>query len=152
MIEIKISDLVDAIDLHSDELQVVIHVKTGEIYFISDDAICHAEAEEDDLHEWQKEAMEIAKHYLENESDYLCLPTQNDVNEYRIMEDFVSDLEDEKMADQLLICLRGSGAFRRFKDGVVLLGIDKEWYRFRDERYKQFAIEWCEENKFRYKL
>jgi hypothetical protein len=45
-----------------------------------------------------------------------------------------------------LTSLQGKGAFRRFKDNVILLGIEKDWYSFRDERYKQFAIEWCQEN------
>ena len=96
--------------------------------------------------EWQKEDIKIAKHYLENSDDYLTLSSQHDADEYKMMEDFATNLEDEKNAGQLLISLRGKGAFRRFKDNVILLGIDKEWYAFRDARYKQFALEWCEEN------
>src|SRR3990167_7927988 len=147
MIEIKIRDLIEAIESHSDELQSVIHLKSGKICLISEEAVNIAEEDDDDYPEWQKEDIEIAKHYFENESDYLSLPTQHDVNEYRIMEDYASSLEDEKIAGQLLISLRGKGAFSRFKDSVILLGIDKEWYKFRDERYKQFAIEWCKDNE-----
>jgi hypothetical protein len=83
---------------------------------------------------------------LDNENDYLSLPSQYEANEYQMMEDFVSNVEDEKIAGQWSISLRGKGAFRRFKDSVILFGIDKEWYQFKNEKYKEFAVEWCEEN------
>lgn len=147
MIKIKLSNLIEAIEAHSDELQSLLNLKTGEIYLVSDEAIQIAENDDSDYSDWQKEEIKIAKHYIENENDYLVLPSQYDVNEYQIMEDFASNIEDEKIADQLLISLQGKGAFRRFKDSVILLGIDKEWYEFKNERYKQFAIRWCEENE-----
>lgn len=151
MITVKLADLIDAIEFHSDELQSFIHLKSGEICLISEGAISIAEDEDGSYPEWQKEDIKTAKDYLENSNDYLSLPSQHDANEYQMMEDFASNLEDEKMAGQLLISLRGKGAFRRFKDSVILLGIDNEWYSFRDERYKQFTIEWCKENEINLK-
>ncbi len=151
MIKIKLTDLIDAIEFHSDESQSFINLKSGEICLISAEELHSAEEDDHDYPEWQTENIKVAKHYLENPDDYLSLPSQHDVDEYRIMEDFTSNLEDEKMTGQLLISLRGKGAFRRFKDSVILLGIDKEWYKFRDERYKQFAIDWCAENKINLK-
>ncbi len=147
MIEIKRNDLNDAIQLHPQEWLSVINLKTGKIFLISDEVLNIIEEGYDDYPDWQKEDIEVAKHYMDNPRDYLSLPTQHDVNEYEMMEDFASSLKDEKVAGQLLISLSGKGAFRRFKDSVILLGLDKEWYIFRDERYKQFATEWCEENK-----
>jgi len=147
LMKVKLSDLVEAIEFHSDEARSFIHLKKGEIYLISDEAIRIAEDDDHDYPDWQKEDVKIAKDYLDNENDYLSLPSQYEVNEHQIMEDFISNLEDEKIAGQLSISLRGKGAFRRFKDNVILLGIDKEWYQFRDERYKEFAVEWCEENE-----
>ena len=44
----------------------------------------------------------------------------------------------------------GKGAFRRFKDSVIRLGLDQRWYQWRDEAYKKKAIEWCEENGITY--
>jgi len=144
--KVKLKDLVETIEFHSDESQSFIHLKTGEIYQITDEEINIAE-DNDDYPDWQKDNIEIAKDYLKNENDYLSLPSQYEVNEYQIMEDFVSNLKDERMANQLLECLRGKGAFRRFKDNVILLGVDKEWYNYKDERYNQFAREWCETNE-----
>ena len=145
-VKIKLNDIIEAIEFQSDEARSFIHVKTGEIHLITDEAIHIVENDDHDYPDWQKDDIKIAKDYLENEKDYLSLPSQYEVNEYQIMEDFVTNLEDERIAGLLSICLRGKGAFRRFKESVVLLGIDKEWYQFKDERYKAFAVEWCEEN------
>ena len=145
--KVKLNDLVEAIEFQSDESQSFIHLKTGEIYLISNEAIHIAEDDGDDYPDWQEGDIKIAKDYLENENDYLALPSQHEANEYQMMEYFAANIDDEKIAGQLLISLQGKGAFRRFKDSVILLGIDKEWYKFRDEKYKQFASEWCEENK-----
>ena len=145
--KVKLNDLVDAIEFHSDESKSFIHLKTGEIYLITDEAICIAENDDRNYPDWMKDLIKITKDYLENENDYLALPSQYEVNEYQIMEDFASNLENQDKTDKLLFCLRGKGAFRRFKDAVILLDIDKEWYSYRDERYQQFAREWCEVNE-----
>ena len=113
---------------------------------LSDEAISMAENEATDYSDWQEEDINIAKHYLETPDDFIDLPSQYDVDEYRMMEDFALNLENEKFTDQLIFALKGKGAFRRFKDAVLSLEIEKDWYQFRDTRYKEFALDWCEEN------
>ena len=146
MTKVKLSEIIDAIEFNSDGVESFINIKTSDICCITDDLMSIAEDESDTCPDWQKDEIKIVKAYLENPDDYLALPSQHDVNEYEMMEDFASNQADEKIAGQLLISLRGQGAFRRFKDNVNLLDIEKEWYKFRDEKYKQFALEWCEEN------
>lgn len=146
MIKVKLVDVIEAIEFHADEMQSFINLKTGEICSITDEAIRIVENDTDHP-EWQKNDIEIAKNYLQNPDDYLLLPSQHDADEYQIMEDFANTLNDEKITGQLLITLQGQGAFRRFKDSVKLFGVIDEWYKFRDERYKQFAIQWCEDNE-----
>lgn len=81
----------------------------------------------------------------ENELDELfeqsiMLPTRYDINEYEMMEDFVETIENVKLQNQLYISLNGRGAFRRFKDTCINFDIINDWYKFRDERYKDLAI------------
>ena len=54
-------------------------------------------------------------------------------------------IRDEQMraAEDLI---KGSGAFRRFKDAVHHYGIADDWHKYRDDALKQIAIEWCREN------
>jgi hypothetical protein len=50
----------------------------------------------------------------------------------------------------LLDKIRGSGAFRRFKDTVYRYGIEKDWFRFKDEAYKEIAVSWLTSYGFDY--
>jgi hypothetical protein len=50
----------------------------------------------------------------------------------------------------LVYQIRGSGAFRRFKDAIRRHGIEDEWYQFRDQALEEIAIEWLESNGIAY--
>ncbi len=66
------------------------------------------------------------------------------------MERFCCSLEDQKLSDELLYEMRGSGAFRRFKDAIHRHGIADDWYRFRQVALEEIAIEWLEANNIPY--
>lgn len=46
-------------------------------------------------------------------------------------------LDVEKMES----AIRGSGAFRRFKDSIMHYGIEKDWYDFLEEAHRRIARE-----------
>ena len=79
--------------------------------------------------------------------DYIPLPGQYDINEYRIMEEFVYELPAGKNQDVLARTIQGRGAFRRFKDKLYDLNLEKHWYQYRDEAYEKIATQWCERYK-----
>ena len=72
-------------------------------------------------------------------------PDQFEVHEWSIMERFSASVEDERRRDALLDAIHGSGAFRRFKDTICRLGVEDDWYRFRDSAIEEVAIEWLED-------
>ena len=43
--------------------------------------------------------------------------------------------------------IQGRGAFRRFKDKLYDLNLEKQWYQYRDEAYEKIARQWCERHK-----
>lgn len=110
-----------------------------------------AEDEEpfDDLPDWQQEQMEVA-YDIENEGNYMTLPSEFDIHEYNMMENFCPSVNDPKAQDSLFHAIQGKGAFRRFKDQAFDLGLIQDWYDYRDECYKQIAIEFCEHNNYDY--
>ena len=55
-------------------------------------------------------------------------------------------MEDEAASGALLDAVQGRGAFRYFKDQVRERGLAESWYEFRDGRYRQIALDWCEEH------
>lgn len=56
--------------------------------------------------------------------DYIPLPGQYDINEYRIMEEFIYELPAGKNQDVLARTIQGRGAFRRFKDKLYDLNLE----------------------------
>ena len=100
--------------------------------------------------EWQQEDMISAIDVVENFENYIELPTKDEINEYDIMEEFCLTISDQRKQDSLLRAIRGKGAFRRFKDRIIELDIENQWYVYRGEQLKQIAIEWCRDNHINY--
>ncbi|MEH7302773.1 UPF0158 family protein [Neobacillus drentensis] len=57
---------------------------------------------------------------------------------------------DQRKQDCLLRAIKGKGAFRRFKDNIIDLGLEDQWYSYRSKCYKEIAIEWCRENNIEF--
>ena len=79
------------------------------------------------------------------------LPTQYEINEYQIMVDFIETIDNLEIKNNLQRLIYGKGACRRFKDYCVEMNIIQERYKYRDEQYKEIAIEWCKQNELEYK-
>ncbi len=82
-----------------------------------------------------------------NPDKYISLPTQYDIDEYSIMSEFAYSCDNTEIVDELCLCLKGSGAFRRFKDKICYLGVREAWFEFRDNAYRKIAEKWCADNK-----
>ena len=152
MVRVKLSDVVDGLEQQDAEYCIVLHKKTGRFVPIMDDDILAAEEDipPDDGPAWQKDAVAEARDFLEHEEDYVRLPTEFDIHEYSIMERFILSLPDEGVSDALYRAIKGGGAFRRFKDEIHRLGVEDQWYKYRDEALRAIAVEWCEENNIEY--
>lgn len=81
---------------------------------------------------------------------YFGLPDKYDIHEYNIMENFIRSLPESRIQKELADAIRGSGAFRRFKDKLAGFGLLNDWYDYQSEAYRKIAIEWCEDNGFEY--
>jgi len=145
--------ILEALDFQPQESTTYFNQITGEIVSVTDDEMATAEAGEDedlsDYSDWERESIEKAREIAESD-DFLALPDSFEINEYAIMEWFCLDRDDADQRDRLLDAIRGSGAFRRFKNAVERMGIADEWYRYRDAAMRDKAIAWCEENGLEY--
>ena len=81
----------------------------------------------------------------------IILPTQYEINEYQMMVDFIDTIENLEIKNNLQKLIQGKGAFRRFKDYCFESNIIQDWYDFKEQKYKEIAIEWCRQNKLEYK-
>lgn len=80
----------------------------------------------------------------------IILPSRYEINEYRIMEEFIETIEDNLLRNQLLIAINGKGAFRRFKDTCINFEIIEDWYEFKENCYQELAKEWCNNFNIQY--
>ncbi|MBQ7222953.1 MAG: GNAT family N-acetyltransferase [Erysipelotrichaceae bacterium] len=78
------------------------------------------------------------------------LPSRQQINGYRMMEDFIEERVTGDPQDWLRNAIRGKGAFHRFRITCERFGLLKDWYDFEDTRYEDIAVNWCEENGYEY--
>jgi len=108
-------------------------LEIGEILFVSDYM-------DDEETEKLKDRIE------ENYDHYEQIPRVESYEGYRDMEDFIATVEDEHLAELLEVAIDGKGAFRRFKDVLARYPDERErWFRFKDERMQQRALEWLDD-------
>ena len=130
----KLSEVIDALEFTNDEIEYYYNLDNGEIFMSNIGEF--ENLNEDELDELFEKS--------------IMLPTRYDINEYEMMEDFTETIEDTRLQNQLYISLNGSGAFRRFKDTCINYDIIDDWYKFRDEKYKEVAINWCKDNNIEF--
>jgi hypothetical protein len=149
---IKLKELIDEMQCQIEEYTQYFNKKTGEFVSVSDDEFRAAEEDEDNenIINIEEDGVQIAVDILENSDDYSELPSKYDIDEYDIMERFCLSIENNKNRNALSNAMKGSGAFGRFKDMIGELGIEDDWYHFKDEEYKKIAIEWCNDNGIKF--
>lgn len=151
-IKLKLKDIIEEMEIQFEESRSLLNIKTGEIVSVTSEDLRAVEDDKpfDHLSEWEQENRIIAIDVVDNFVNYIELPTKYEVNEYEIMENFCLTLSDQRKQESLLGAIKGKGAFRRFKDKIINFDIEDQWYSYRDERFKQIAIEWCQENKINF--
>jgi hypothetical protein len=161
---VSLRDMVDEMQTLSHESNAYLKKSTCKVITIRDDDFdmvrSMEEIEEDEEFERESgfsgnldlddEFFQDVKNVMLLDDDYLKLPTKFDIHEYEIMERFSHSIPNEKISDTLFSKIHGSGAFRRFRDTIYQYGIEEDWFKYRDEAYKEIAISWLESQGFNY--
>lgn len=151
-IQINLKEIIEEMEIQFEESRSLLNITTGEIVLVTSEDLRAVEDEKtfDILPEWEQENKMIAIDVVENFENYIELPTKYEVNEYEIIENFCLTVSDQRKQESLLRAIRGKGAFRRFKDEIIDFEMEEQWYSYREECFKQIAIEWCQENNINY--
>ncbi|WNR42917.1 UPF0158 family protein [Paenibacillus roseipurpureus] len=147
---VKLDDLISEIELQIDDTFTFIHTNTGEVITLMREEMRAAEDEEplEKYPDWQTENIEKAISIIEDEDGaYVEFTLRNHFNEYEIMEEFIISHKDQKNREELYDTIQGRGAFRRFKDKIIELGVDNQWYKYKESKIRKIVIEWCKEHK-----
>ena len=149
----KLREIVDALSIQIDEAYQYLDIETGQIVMISDEELRAVENDRDlaDFPDWQQEMIRLAQQIFDQPEKFIELPSQFEINEYRIMERFCLSVEDQAISDKLYYAIKGRGAFRRFKDQIHRYGLAEAWYQYLDEALEEIAKNWCEENQIDYR-
>ena len=131
--KVKLQEVLEALDGVGMDMEYYYDTKNEEILMIFDGMV-NGETDPDLIED-------IEEGFIE---DYIPLPRQYDMNEYRMMEEFIYDLPAGRAQDALDVAIRGKGAFRRFKDRLYDFDLQEKWYKYRDDCYEQIARDWCE--------
>ena len=134
--KVKLEEIIEAMEFADMETEYYYDTKNERILMLFDGMV---DGEDDpELFE------DISEGFVE---DYIPLPEQYDINEYRIMEEFIYELPEGKNRDVLERAIQGKGAFRRFKDKLYDLNLEQQWYSYKDSAYERIARQWCESHK-----
>lgn len=151
-VTVKLNDVVEALDSAMEEHSYHLDKRTGEIILLASEELQAAEEDEliSEYPDWQRDSILKAREVFSDPEGFVQLPDQFDIHEYQTMEEFCLAFEDRRVGQELLRLIKGSGAFRRFKNAIFEMGIEKLWYEFKRGELEKIAIEWLEENEIPY--
>ena len=129
---VKLEDIVEAMEMLQRDWQAYLNRQTGEIVTVTEEGAIVAENDDFD------------EECLEGEP-FIALPDAFEIDEWSLMERFALEQNDHQR-NELLEAIRGRGAFRFFKAAVKRLGIEQQWYQYRDSAVQRIAREWLEDN------
>jgi hypothetical protein len=150
-VKVKLRDVVGELQIQGNHGQAYLNLLTGEATTISNEYLEAVEQGRDpaDYSGWEAEAVKEAKEACESE-DYLPLPSHFDLDSYAIMEAFCQAIEDPDLSETMVRKIRGSGAFRRFKQAIYDHDLVDQWHRYRDQAVEEIAIDWLEAHQIAY--
>jgi hypothetical protein len=154
-IRILLKEMVDALEMQSEETRVYLDPVTGKFVEISDDDLALAEDEDldpEELPQWQRDSLPEVRAAVQalEEGRLLAVPDKFEIHEWDILRRFANGREDQRQRDELLNAIHGRGAFRMFRDCVQRLGIEPEWHQFRQTRLEAIAKDWLEAHQIAY--
>jgi hypothetical protein len=131
---VDVDDLVIALEFASvGEVygnQAFVSVKTGKIFFKSEDLGIQEDAPAD----------------LETSEEFLCLPNKRQLGLGRdLVFAFVEDKLPDKWSD-VREFFRRRGAYARFKDMLESCNMLEAWYKYEETRTEEELRRWCEDN------
>lgn len=156
MEKVNIQKIVDELQMRFMDTTVYYNKVTGEILNVQDDDF--RIVEDDDFEnnikaypEWQREHLKEVYNLLYNDVDnYIPLPNNFEIKDSDIMEEFIETISNNNKRIQLENCMWQKGMYRKFKDKLIQIGLENDYYKFYDEKLKEIVIEWCNDNNLEY--
>lgn len=153
---ISLKDLIEEMQTISEEYFVYLDTATGKLIGVDREDLndvqeMQNEQEMKSYPEWKQDVFREVRNILNApEGAYLKLPEKVGINEYTIMESFCQGYPKSVVRAALVNSIKGSGAFRRFRETAKRFNAEQDWFKFKDQAYKQAAIEWLNQHAMTY--
>jgi uncharacterized protein len=152
-------------DISRDSFDYFLDRDTGEVIPFSEELLqevqaklysCDSEEIEDDIEyieydeepqelpEWMEDEVELALEILlDEEGRYIRVPERSNAAAFESMAKFIGTLENPLLGEELTAALNGKGAFRRFKNVLIVHPKErKKWHGYNAKEMKKEIIEW----------
>src|SRR5580700_6758160 len=141
-IEVDVDDLIIAFQSQNFDSVWFLDLETGAVRLCYDGMLDGEDVEED---------FDIDA-YLDPDRHRVIRGISSSIS-YGFMEDFIEDLPQGRVKEQLSDAISRSKPFRRFKDALFELGEVREtWFRFEEECYARYSQEWLDDESIEAKL
>ncbi len=149
MKRLKLEDIVNELELISDEGNSFLNKTTGEMFHISHKELEHIKAglkSNTFKKVWPFEKSFDPRKIFRNKN-YIQLPTRSEINEYGIMMKFLLDISDERIHNEVYNSMRNNnGGSSALIDIMTKYNAGDEWYKYKRKAFRQIAIDWCKNN------
>jgi hypothetical protein len=144
-----LADIVNALEIQFEEYASYLNRDTGIVETVAIELLEAAGESLDEVPDvmvdWEEEEWELAKQIATSDR-FERLPTQFDIHEWAIMEEFARTVKSAEVRAELDHALHGAGAFRHFKATVRRHDIEEDWFAYRAEALRRIALAWCAEH------
>jgi len=149
MKRLRLEDIVNELELISDEGNSFLNKTTGELFHISHKEFEHIKAglKNDTFKKvWPVEKSFDPRKIFRNKN-YIQLPTRSEINEYGIMMKFLLDISDVRIHNEVYNSMRNNnGGSSALIDIMRKYNAGDEWYKYKRKAFRQIAIDWCKNN------
>ncbi len=95
---------------------------------------------------WDEELEKIEKEW----TDYVVIKKLESRESFRIMEDFIDEIDDKRMQEDLIKILNRKSPFSNFKAEIEDSSYRQEWFNFRTKRFEEYVKEQMELENIEY--
>lgn len=142
--KVNLNDVIESMELEGEMLQHYYNKDTGIIMYIEDSSSAAYKAEDieniESFEQWEQELIRALYDFKENPQNYIQLPDENELDEYKIMKEFSKTYEGIEIKDSV----------QALKDEIKNKGLIDNWYDYRENAEYNIAKQWCEKNNIQY--
>ncbi len=151
---VYLNELISEMAIPSEDNYSFYVLDKGIYISISDDAFVAvdegADKENAHLYRISKEELEIAAAIENDDPNYIGLPGYSIIDPEEMMQCFIETVESDELYDKLHQALLKLDSFASILDALIDNKLLNTWFAFRDEHYRNVALNWCKQNQIEY--